>query len=532
MDDSIHNFHCLNKAKGVKIVHLNIRSLLKKVDQLRLILVGSTIDIITLSETWLNHKIDPQLVHIQGYSMYRLDREVQNTNKKRGGSLIMYVRDSLEVVVHKTEWLSSNDIEVQWVRIKKPMAKDMLLANIYRPPSGKLDQALKRLGMSLNSLTKSGDKILLLGDFTVDYKNQKSPNFRKLKFFERANSLHQEIKVTTRNTKTSSSILDIALTIMKYVKAAGTLDSFLSDHQPIFVLKKKNKNKERVEQKFEGRSYKHYHKQEFVQGVASHSWADFYNATDPSQAWEVMQNIITKEADKMCPVKTFKIRNSKPCWLTNELIEQMKDRDYFYRKAKRTNNEDDWNIAKFHRNGVNFNIRKAKAEYIKEQLKNNEGNSSEFWRTIKNVMPNKKGSKINSKILLQDENDDNIPDTKIADYMNNFFANIGSNVTNNGNEDNLSCNSPAGNAPEGLVAEDISSSNTDNSASTQSEDALIFSHTSRPEVEALVRKINTSKSSGISMLSSKILKDSFHALSDKLVYLYNFSIDSATFPQQ
>ena len=56
----------------------------------------------------------------------------------------------------------------------------------------------------------------------------------------------------------------------------------------------------------------------------------------------------------------------------------MKDRDYFYRKAKRTKDEDDWNIANFHRNQTNFNIRGAKADYIKDQLRNNDGNSAKF----------------------------------------------------------------------------------------------------------------------------------------------------------
>ena len=85
----------------------------------------------------------------------------------------------------------------------------------------------------------------------------------------------------------------------------------------------------------------------------------------------------------MCPDTKFKIRNSKPCWLTNELIEQMKDRDFFYGKVKRTNCEDDWNIEKkIHKNLVNFNIRKAKADFVKEQLRNHEGNNAKHQCTI------------------------------------------------------------------------------------------------------------------------------------------------------
>ena len=84
-----------------------------------------------------------------------------------------------------------------------------------------------------------------------------------------------------------------------------------------------------------------------MDNVAAREWSSFYDANDPTNAWEEMHKIITEEADKMCPVREYRIRNSKPLWLANELIKQMKDRDYFYTKAKRTNNEDDWNIASF-----------------------------------------------------------------------------------------------------------------------------------------------------------------------------------------
>ena len=81
----ISSFKDLSQRKGVKIVHLNIRSLLPKIDQLRQILVEAKIDIITLSETWLKPEIDTQLVEIDGYTCYRLDRNKGTTGKKRGG---------------------------------------------------------------------------------------------------------------------------------------------------------------------------------------------------------------------------------------------------------------------------------------------------------------------------------------------------------------------------------------------------------------------------------------------------------------
>ena len=272
---------------------------------------------------------------------------------------------------------------------------------------------------------------------------------------------------------------------------------------------------EKSEQQFTGRSYRLYDKQVFMDNLSARSWGSFYNADDPTQAWQEMLDIFMQEAEKMCPVRQYTIRNSKPPWLTNELIEQMKDRDYFYCKAKRTNNEDDWNIAKFHRNQVNFNIRKAKADFVKEQLRNNEGNSARFWRTIKQIMPTKKGAKNNnSKITLQDIPSGPSHKDELAEHMNTFFANIGKSTENTTHPENAEHNPPK--------IPDECDPHPDN--------ILDFSPVSNFEVE--LKRINISKSSGINLLSSKLLKDGFQAISDKLTYLFNFSIRVNIFPAQ
>ena len=129
MSSPIQNFFELKNEKGFKIVHINIRSLLKKIDQLRLILEASNIDIFTISESWLHSKIDTGLIQIEGYNAYRLDREGHNTKKKRGGGLLTYVKKSYDVYVQDSENISTNDLEIQWFKIAKHRMKTITLAN-------------------------------------------------------------------------------------------------------------------------------------------------------------------------------------------------------------------------------------------------------------------------------------------------------------------------------------------------------------------------------------------------------------------
>ena len=87
-----------------------------------------------------------------------------------------------------------------------------------------MKQAIKLIEDRLGLLPKPNEELGILGDFNIDYKNKKSINYKKIKFFERSNSLDQLVCTTTRNTKTTSSLLDIIFTNVKHIKEAGTLD--------------------------------------------------------------------------------------------------------------------------------------------------------------------------------------------------------------------------------------------------------------------------------------------------------------------
>ena len=109
--------------------------------------------------------------------------------------------------------------------------------------------------------------------------------------------------------------------------------------------------------------------------------------------------------------------------MTYELIEQIKDRDYFYKKAKRDGNVASWNIAKHLRNATNTNIRQAKREFILNELRENENNCKKFWKVIRRVIPSDKN--LDKKDILLQDGDEEIQKDKVALFINNYFVNIG-----------------------------------------------------------------------------------------------------------
>ena len=79
-DDLNNSFskHPLNSAmygyQGLHICHLNVRSLLNKLHEIKKILKNKNLQILTISESWLADTISSNEVYIEGYNFYRQDR--------------------------------------------------------------------------------------------------------------------------------------------------------------------------------------------------------------------------------------------------------------------------------------------------------------------------------------------------------------------------------------------------------------------------------------------------------------------------
>ena len=78
------------RFRGLKVAHLNIRSVYPKLDSLKLWLLNQPLDVFTVSETWLKPSITDNEIQIPGYSCVRSERL-----HKTGGGTMAYVRDGI-----------------------------------------------------------------------------------------------------------------------------------------------------------------------------------------------------------------------------------------------------------------------------------------------------------------------------------------------------------------------------------------------------------------------------------------------------
>ena len=114
---------------GLKIGHLNIRSLPKHLDELRIFLQENPFDVFCLNETWLNSSwYDGELI-VEGYNLVRKDRK----DDQRGGGTAIYYKSNL-VARLRTD-INSIDVEALWLEFTFPNKSKILVSSVYRPPN-------------------------------------------------------------------------------------------------------------------------------------------------------------------------------------------------------------------------------------------------------------------------------------------------------------------------------------------------------------------------------------------------------------
>ena len=117
--------------RGFKIAHLNIRSLTKHIDELRLYLDKQQFDIISLNETMLDLSVTNHEIKINGYDVVRKDRN------RHGGGVVIYTRSSINYTVRVD--LAHESLEAITLEISKPRSKPFLINSWYRPPDSALE---------------------------------------------------------------------------------------------------------------------------------------------------------------------------------------------------------------------------------------------------------------------------------------------------------------------------------------------------------------------------------------------------------
>ena len=144
------------QKKGLHFLHLNINSLLPKLDQLKTITGNTKTTIIGITESKLDNSISNSEVEIPGYCIHQCDR-----NRIRGG-VACYIREDLCFNLRSTVM---GDIEGIFYGILLPNTKPSFVGIIYKPPNN--INFLECFNKHLDDISLDNE-IFLLGDFNIN----------------------------------------------------------------------------------------------------------------------------------------------------------------------------------------------------------------------------------------------------------------------------------------------------------------------------------------------------------------------------
>lgn len=190
---STRDFNCFNR-KGLHFIHFNVRSLLPKLDELKLFVSKYKLAVIALSETWLDHTVTDAEIHLDGYNVIRRDRD------RQGGGVCLYIHEDIAFTERKD--FESDRLEAVWANLLLPKTKPIIIGSCYRPP--KQNNFTEVLESVLNNF-RSDSEWYILGDFNICFLDKLSSMYKKFSQLLDIFNLKQIIVDPTRISVNSSS---------------------------------------------------------------------------------------------------------------------------------------------------------------------------------------------------------------------------------------------------------------------------------------------------------------------------------------
>ena len=463
-----------NNVDDLSIMYFNARSLFPKFDELSLLVESHNPDIISIVEPWLCADIPDDEICIQGYNIFRRDRN------RHGGGVLMYIRN------HFTTHFSNLEILPVVVR---HLNLSFCIAAFYRPPSSSafIFDTLSSFLASLNIPHFS--HFVLLGDFNVNLRNSSHLLYRKFFSFADVFNLSQ---VVTNDTHTApngnTSLIDLVLTSSpsQVLHCSTTPPLASSDHNGIHLVISWKLPRLHCLGPHRRTIWRYAHAdfEKAAEMISETDW-DALASDDIDQYCSLWQSTFLSIMDQCIPKKVLPPRRRNLPWLNKSLVQSMRRRNCFFKKAKRSKSSLHLSQYKRARNRVTSQLRKAKKEYFYNL---NTSDTKQFWKTFKVL------NKHHASIGTLAHGDTTCHSD--VDKANEFFCSCF-----NSSCPPISTSTPTGTSdcpPDFLCTED--------------------------EVCELLKSLDVSKANGPDGISARMLRSTANAIAPSLTKLFNCSI--------
>lgn len=507
------------KTTSVDIMHLNVRSLFNKIDQLELLMQDnySEIDIICLSETWLK-ETQMQTAHLNGFQL----ASYMTRKGVRGGGVCMFIRKDSRVTFETRSDICKMSIEREMeicaIELLTPVS--IVIVTIYRAPeASKYDQFLAQLETIIQTASKKRSKVIIIGDF-----NYNINNVRLRHCLEETIFLHDfkiinfgDTRIAHMKSKRSQSCIDNVLSNDNSIVFKGNVEVGLSDHlgQVVSVpYAEKATNHNKHIKKRLTRSFNDRQVDLFMIGISSVSWDNVHTADNVNEMFKRFMHLFMNEFNKAFPYKEMRIQKTRKNRKTNEwyteelklLADNVIDLECkFYRSG---NLNDKLNYEKAKRT-YKREIKHSKTLHNENKIRHSKNKSKTAWNIIDSCKTNTEQSRDNIKIrhesnLIESE-------TEVANIFNNYFSNI---------------------VPELLKSRGKlnRAQNNDKKITRIIQDQIFLAPVSRKEIHEIADKALNKFSAGHDDVPARIIKKIITFIAEPLTVIINASFEQGTFP--
>lgn len=491
---------------GVKLAHLNIRSINNKFDEVYAFLKESPYDILSLSETWLQEDTPSSAVRIDNYAFERKDR------KTHGGGIGCYIKEDIKYTRRCD--LESETLECMWLELKQRGRPAYFLGVYYRKPDTCIDH-FEELEENIERVLTESNNVIVMGDFNV---NMLSENNLTARVNDLCNLMNMKQVITepTRVTPHSRTLIDLVLVSLAFKDIDSGIQSVgLSDHSLVYVILEleRTKNKPNVTS---FRSFRKFDQEKFRQELLGEcDWDNLINSQNVTKAWDNFKSTFNSICNKHAPLITVRKKVNGAPWITEEYLSLARERDYFKRKHNRIGRDEPqdkknecWEKFKKLRNKANSMNTKLKKAYYNNMIHKAGNDMKKTWKVMKELLANRKKVD-NFECLIDGENIQN--DEQLANEFNKHFSEIACTYsTENETLDDLDLNE-MGTLPN------ITSN-------------FEFSDISVDYVMNELQSLDCSKSIGIDGMHPKLLKCAADIIAEPMTIIFNKSLNSSEIP--
>lgn len=481
-------------ANNLVVVHQNIRSIAKNLDNFTLLLhrIRCQVDLIILTECWIDDTF--RKMHLPSY-----DCHFSKIYLNKSDGIVVFAKQGLNITIKEPSFPDCNCLIMD-------IGDNTTIIALYRSPSIKnIDNFLSALEQITTLLPKN--KCIITGDINIDICNDSS-DARKDKYLACITELgyHPAHILPTRYDR----CLDHVLINHKVTSTVVVCRAGITDHDTVLFTvdrcnipnNNSNNRKYRTNIRYDA----------LLEDLKCVDWNSIKDETDINTATnhfiETMNHLIDKHTE------TYRIPNSKftiKPWMTENMFRAIRRRDMFHQVARKNPNDENIQQAyKDYRNKCNESIKALKIKYKRQQIKISEGDSKKTWKTIKNICQLHNPCS-NASELLQ------TTDTpkKSLNLLNDFFTTIGESLS----EEILT----KLNTTEEILAAEIPDK-------FKTSSNFIMTMTDEMEINKIIDGMKTNSAPGVDAISNSIIKKAKHILSPIICHLCNLSLSKGIVP--